>query len=57
MMERDTRPKTQANRFAADTLISPALFDKFISFRSFNNDSIHEFSEAIDVGSGVVGRL
>lgn len=56
-MERDTRPKTQANRFAADTLISPALFDKFISFRSFNNDSIYEFSEAIDVGSGVVGRL
>ncbi len=48
----------EANRFAADTLISPALFDKFISCRSFNNDSIHEFSEAIDVGPGiVVGRL
>ena len=48
----------EANRFAADTLIEPELLGKFISFEIFTNDSIYEFSEAINVSPGiVVGRL
>lgn len=48
----------EANRFAADTLIPPAVLKKFISFGIFENEYIHEFSEVIGIAPGiVVGRL
>ncbi len=37
----------EANRFSADTLIPADLLTKFISFGIFNNESIFDFSEAI----------
>jgi len=48
----------EANRFSADTLIPPALLGAFLRAGTFTNDSIHEFSETVGVGPGiVVGRL
>jgi HTH-type transcriptional regulator / antitoxin HigA len=50
--------EAEANRFSADTLIPPALLGAFLRAGTFTNDSIHEFSEAVGVGPGiVVGRL
>lgn len=52
------RIEDEANRFAADTLIQPDLLKKFISFEIFTNESIFDFSEAINISPGiVVGRL
>lgn len=48
----------EANRFAADTLISPIALAEFIKRGEFTNEAIHEFAEQEDVGPGiVVGRL
>ena len=48
----------EANQFAADTLIPPKLLGEFVRRKSFTNDSIHSFAEALGVGPGiVVGRL
>jgi addiction module HigA family antidote len=50
--------ETEANRFSADTLIPPAQLGAFVRAGTFTNDSIHEFSETVGVGPGiVVGRL
>jgi HTH-type transcriptional regulator / antitoxin HigA len=61
--ERDIDPEMQrieeeASRFAADTLIPPSELSKFLQKKSFTNDAIHDFAEAVGVGPGiVVGRL
>lgn len=48
----------EANRFAADTLIPPAALAEFIQGGTFTNESIHDFSEKLEIGPGiVVGRL
>ena len=48
----------EANRFAADTLIPPTALGDFVRRKSFTNEDIHNFSEEIGVGPGiVVGRL
>ena len=48
----------EANRFAADALIPPERFEEFVRQESFTNESIHDFSEHLGVGPGiVVGRL
>ena len=48
----------EANQFAADTLIPPDRFGEFLRRGVFTNDSIHDFSESLEVGPGiVVGRL
>ena len=50
--------EAEANRFSADTLIPPACSAAFLRAGVFTNDSIHEFSETVGVGPGiVVGRL
>ena len=48
----------EASRFAANTLIPPDRLDGFIQRRTFTNDSIHDFAEAVGIGPGIlVGRL
>ena len=50
--------EAEANRFSADTLISPRALADFIRKKAFTNDSIHDFAELVGVGPGiVVGRL
>jgi len=50
--------EAEANRFSADTLIPPALLGAFVRGGEFTNETIHEFSEKVGVGPGiVVGRL
>jgi Zn-dependent peptidase ImmA (M78 family) len=50
--------ESEANRFAADTLIPPAALGDFIRAGEFTNDSIRKIAEAVGVGAGiVVGRL
>jgi addiction module HigA family antidote len=50
--------EAEANRFSADTLIAPAALGEFLRAGQFTNESIHDFSEAVGVGPGiVVGRL
>lgn len=50
--------EAEANRFSADTLIPPGYLGPFLRAGIFTNDSIHEFSERVGVGPGiVVGRL
>ncbi len=50
--------ETEANRFAADTLIPPRPLGEFVRQQKFTNDSIHDFAELLEVGPGiVVGRL
>jgi HTH-type transcriptional regulator / antitoxin HigA len=50
--------EAEADQFSADTLIPPTAFGKFLRAGDFSNDAIHEFSEAIGIGPGiVVGRL
>jgi hypothetical protein len=52
------RYETEANQFAGDTLIPPAVLAEFLRKNDFTNESIHDFAEAIGVGPGiVVGRL
>jgi HTH-type transcriptional regulator / antitoxin HigA len=52
------RYETEANQFARDTLIPPAALAEFLRKNDFTNEGIHEFSEAIGIGPGiVVGRL
>jgi HTH-type transcriptional regulator/antitoxin HigA len=52
------RYETEANQFARDTLIPPAMLAEFLRKNDFTNESIHDFSEAIGMGPGiVVGRL
>ena len=52
------RIEAEANRFSADTLIPPAALGAFLRAGQFTNESIHEFSETVGVGPGiVVGRL
>lgn len=47
-----------ANRFASDTLIPPLALGEFVRRKTFTNEAIHDFAEAIGVGPGiVVGRL
>jgi HTH-type transcriptional regulator/antitoxin HigA len=48
----------EANQFAGDTLIPPAALGEFVRKKTFTNEDIHDFAEAIRVGPGiVVGRL
>lgn len=48
----------EANRFAADVLIPPAALGEFIRKRTFTNEDIHDFAEAVGIAPGiVVGRL
>ena len=48
----------EANRFSADTLIPPDALSQFILQRKFTNEAIHDFSNELTVGPGiVVGRL
>jgi HTH-type transcriptional regulator / antitoxin HigA len=50
--------ETEASRFSADTLIPPASLGAFLRAGEFTNESIHEFSDTVGVGPGiVVGRL
>lgn len=50
--------ESEANRFAADTLIPPQALSEFIRHRTFTNESIHAFAEREGIGPGiVVGRL
>lgn len=52
------RLESEANQFARDTLIPPQALGDFIRKKTFTNDAIHDFAEAIGVGPGiVVGRL
>jgi Zn-dependent peptidase ImmA (M78 family) len=52
------RYETEANQFAGDTLIPPAVLAEFLRKNDFTNESIHDFAEAIGVAPGiVVGRL
>lgn len=52
------RIETEANQFAGDTLIPPAMLAEFLRKNDFTNEGIHDFAEAIGVGPGlVVGRL
>ena len=52
------RYETEANQFAADTLIPPAALSDFVSRHKFSNDDIYDFSEKVGVSPGiVVGRL
>lgn len=52
------RYEAEASRFSADTLIPPEQLGDFIRRKTFTNESIHDFAEAIGVGPGiVVGRL
>jgi HTH-type transcriptional regulator / antitoxin HigA len=52
------RYETEANQFAADTLIPPSALSEFVRRRNFTSEAIHDFAEAIGVGPGiVVGRL
>lgn len=48
----------EANRFAGDTLIPPAELKDFISLGVFDNKSIHDFADAMNIAPGIlVGRL
>lgn len=50
--------EAEASRFSADTLIPPRALTDFIRKGVLTNESIHDFSELIRVGPGiVVGRL
>jgi len=50
--------ESEANQFAADTLIPPVALGEFVRKKSFTNEDIHDFAEAIGIGPGiVVGRL
>ena len=50
--------ESEANRFAADTLIPPRPLGDFVRQQKFTNESIHDFAELVGVGPGiVVGRL
>lgn len=50
--------ENEANQFAGDTLIPPAALGEFVRKKSFTNEDIHDFAEAIGIGPGiVVGRL
>jgi len=50
--------ESEANRFSADVLVPPSLLGEFTRNKKFTNETIHAFSEAIDIGPGiVVGRL
>jgi HTH-type transcriptional regulator/antitoxin HigA len=50
--------EAEANRFSADTLIPPSALGAFLRAGRFTNESIHEFSEKVGVGPGIViGRL
>jgi addiction module HigA family antidote len=50
--------ETEANQFARDTLIPPSALGEFIRKKTLTNEAIHDFSEAIGIGPGiVVGRL
>ena len=52
------RYETEANQFAADTLIPPAALTEFVKRKTFSNDDIYDFSEAVGISPGiVVGRL
>ncbi len=52
------RFETEANQFAGDTLIPPAMLAEFLRKNDFTNEGIHDFAETIGVGPGiVVGRL
>lgn len=52
------RYEAEADRFAADTLIPPAVLDEFVRRQTFTNEAIHDFAESLGVGPGiVVGRL
>src|SRR5258707_390322 len=42
--------EAEANRFSADTLITPASLGAFLRAGEFTNESIHEFSETVGVG-------
>jgi hypothetical protein len=51
------RYDAEANQLAGGTRIPPAVLAEFLRKNDFTNESIHDFSEAIEVGPGmVVGR-
>ena len=50
--------ESEASRFADDTLIPPSALTDFMRKKTFTNDSIHDFADAISISPGlVVGRL
>ena len=50
--------EAEANQFSSNTLIPQDQFDTFRQEHVFTNESIHDFSERINIGPGiVVGRL
>ncbi len=50
--------EAEANQFAADTLIPPVALTEFVKRKTFSNDDIFDFSEAVGISPGiVVGRL
>ena len=57
--EKETGEKEEiANQFAADSLIDPNEYEKFIKEKVFSLRTIQEFSDAIDRDPGIVlGRL
>ena len=48
------RYETEANQFAGDTLIPPAVLAEFLRKNHFTNESIHDFAEAIGVAPEIV---
>lgn len=50
--------EAEANRFARDTLIPPAVYSEFVRKGIFTNESVQKFANEIGIGPGlVVGRL
>ncbi len=50
--------EAEADRFSSDTLVPARALEDFVRAKTFTSESILNFSEAIDVGPGiVVGRL
>jgi len=48
----------EANRFSADTLISPRALSEFLKKKDLRSEAIYSFSEEVGIGPGlVVGRL
>ena len=50
--------ESEANQFASDTLIPPAVLSTFVQSNKFYSDDIYNFSKSIGISPGiVVGRL
>ena len=46
--------ESEANQFAADTLIPPKELSKFLRRDTFTSRAIHDFAERLEIGPGIV---